>query len=106
MVLVPLPNESAVTVIHALVPKLICPYTIPRVLLSDNGPEFANQILCNICQQFQIKQTFVTAHHPASNVFVERTNKKFLDVLCILRVIFMTLGKIGFHMLQHQLMAQ
>ncbi len=66
---------------HAFVSHLICPYTIPRVLLSDNGTEFKNQILQGICNQFSIKQTLITAHHPASNGLVERTNRKILEIL-------------------------
>ncbi len=38
-VLAPLSDKSATTVAHALVSHLICPYTTPRVLLSDNGTE-------------------------------------------------------------------
>ncbi len=45
VVLTPLPNKSATTVAHALVSHLFCPYTTPRVLLSDNGTEFKNQVL-------------------------------------------------------------
>ncbi len=37
VVLAPLRNKSAVTVAHAIVSHLICPYTTPRVLFSDNG---------------------------------------------------------------------
>ncbi len=48
VVLAPLRNKSAVTVAHAIVFQLICPYTTPRVLLSDNGTEFKNQILADI----------------------------------------------------------
>ncbi len=55
IVLAPLPNESATTVAHVLVSHLICPYTTPRALLSDNGTEFKNQILQDICNQFSIK---------------------------------------------------
>ncbi len=44
-VLAPLPNKSATTVAHAIVSHLICPYMTPRVLLSDNGAEFKNQVL-------------------------------------------------------------
>ncbi len=80
-VLAPLLNKSATTVAHALVSNLICPYTTPRVLLNDNGTEFRNQILQNICTQFNIQQTFITTHHPASNVLVERTNRKILEIL-------------------------
>ncbi len=80
-VLAPLPNKSATTVAHALASHLICPYTTPRVLLSDNGTEFKNQILQYICTQFNIQQTIITTHHPASNGLVERTNRKLLEVL-------------------------
>ncbi len=65
---------------HALVSLLICPYATPRVL-SDNGREFNNQIRQDICKQFNIKQTFITAHHPASNGLVERTNRKIREIL-------------------------
>ncbi len=45
VVLAPLRNKSAVTVAHTMVSHLIFPYTTPRVLISDNGKEFKNQIL-------------------------------------------------------------
>ncbi len=44
----PLRDKSTVTVAHAIVSHLICPYTTPRVLLSDNGTEFKNHILADI----------------------------------------------------------
>ncbi len=80
-VLAPLPNKSTTTVAHAFVSHLICPYTTPRFLVSDNGTEFENQILQNICTQFNKQETFITTHHPASNGLVERTNRKILEVL-------------------------
>ncbi len=42
VVFAPILDKSAATVIHALVFHLICPYTNPRVLLTDNGTEFKN----------------------------------------------------------------
>ena len=81
VVLAPLQNKSANAVAHALVTHLLCPYTTPSVLLSDNGTEFKNEILHNICKQYNITQTFVAVQHPASNGLVERANKKILDVL-------------------------
>ncbi len=81
VVLAPLLNKSAVTVAHATMSRLTCPYTTPRILLSNNGTEFKNQVLADICSQYSIKQTFITAHHPASNGLVERSNKKILEIL-------------------------
>ncbi len=59
----------------------ICPYTTPRVLISDNGTEFRNQVLRDICTEFHIQQTFIASLRPASNGLVERTNRKILEIL-------------------------
>ena len=40
VVLAPLTDKSAAGVAHALITRLICPFTTPRVILSDNGAEF------------------------------------------------------------------
>ncbi len=71
-----LPNKSATTVAHVIVFHFMCPYTTPRVLLSDNGTEFKNQVLQEICTQFHIQQKFIASHHTASNGLVKRTNRK------------------------------
>ncbi len=81
MVLAPIKSKTAQAVAHALVTHLICPYTTPRVLLSDNGTEFCNTVIAEICANFEITQTFTTPYHPASNGLVERANRKILEVL-------------------------
>ncbi len=81
VVVTPLSTKTAPVVAHTLVSHLLCPYTTPTVFLSVNGTEFKNQILHNICQQYGITQTFITAHHPASNGLVERTHRKILEIL-------------------------
>jgi len=81
VVLATLPNKSAEAVAHALVTHVFCPFTTPRVILSDNGAEFKNQVLEAICHQYDILQTFTVAYHPVSNGLVERTNRKILEIL-------------------------
>ncbi len=61
--------------------SLICPYSAPRVLLSDNGAEFRNTFLEEISQQFGVKQCFTLIYHPASNGPVERANRKIMEAL-------------------------
>ncbi len=77
----PIPKDSATTMAHAIVSHLICPYTTPRLLLSDNGTVFKSQVLRDISTQFNIQQTFIKSHHPSSNGLVERTNRKILEIL-------------------------
>ncbi len=74
-------DKSAKSIAHALITHLICPFSTPRVLLSDNGTEFRNQLLEEFCKQFGIKQCFTVSYHPATNGLVERGNRKILDVL-------------------------
>ncbi len=66
---------------HVTVSHLICPYMTPRVLVSNNGTEFKNQVIRDICPQLHIQQTFIKSHHPASNGLVECTNRKILEIL-------------------------
>ncbi len=60
VVLVPLKEKTAPVVAHALVSKLCLVYSSPQVLLSDNGTEFRNALLSEICSQYNIKQTYIT----------------------------------------------
>ncbi len=81
VVLAPLKDKTVTVVAHALVTHLFCPFSTPRVVLSDNGAEFRNALVSKICSQFGIKQTITAAYHPASNGLVERANRKILEVL-------------------------
>ncbi len=81
MVLATLKNKTATLVAHALVTHLICPFSTPLVILSDNVAEFRNAVVSEIFSQFGIKQTFTAAYHPASNGLVVRANRKILEVL-------------------------
>ena len=46
----------------------------PRVILSGNGGEFSNDLLCEVCEQFNITMGFTAAETPWSNGSVERHN--------------------------------
>ncbi len=81
VILAPHKDKTAGAVAHAPIANLFCRYSTPRVLLSDNGTEFRNALLEEICRQFNIKQTFTVTYHPASNGQVERANRKILDAL-------------------------
>ncbi len=81
VVLAPLKDKSAKSVSHTLTTHLICPFSTPRVLLSDNVTEFRNQLLEEICKQFGMKRCFTVSYHPASNGLVKHANRKILDVL-------------------------
>ncbi len=49
-------------------------------MLSDNGAEFRNAVVAQICSKFGMIQTFTAAYHSASSGLVERANRKILEV--------------------------
>ena len=80
-ILVPLKDKSAKSVAKALIDEVFCKYNTPRHLLSDNGTEFNNAILEEICQIYNINKINIIAYHPASNGLVERQNRKIIQIL-------------------------
>ena len=58
VVLAALTDKTAGAVALTIVSKLFHVYSTPRVLLSDNGTEFRNALLKEICSQYNIKQAF------------------------------------------------
>ena len=81
VIMVPLKDKTAKAVAHALVTKLFLVHSTPRVILSDNGTEFRNAVLEEICKLYNVNQAFVTAYHPASNGLTERANRKILEAI-------------------------
>jgi len=81
VILALLSDKLASFVARVLIDHVINPFTTPKVILSDNGGEFRNQLIAELCTAFNIQQTFIVAHHPSSNGLVERANRKILEAL-------------------------
>ncbi len=54
-ILVPLKDKTAKSVATAVIDEVVCKFNSPSVLISDNGEEFNNQNLNEICSKFHIK---------------------------------------------------
>ena len=77
----PLQDKSTESVARGLVDRVFYPFDIPKRILSDNGTEFKNELLQEICSQYKISQSFTSSYHPQGNGLIERTNRKILEVL-------------------------
>ncbi len=77
-ILVPLQDKTSKSVATALFDKVFCKFNSPKLLTSDNGVKFNNQILNELCSKFQIKKCNLTAYHAASNGRVERQNREIV----------------------------
>ncbi len=62
-ILQPIQDKKAETIATTIFEKVICPYTTPKTVITDNGPEFNNAILAKICRIFNIKKINVHAYN-------------------------------------------
>lgn len=69
-----IPDKEAGTVVRALLTTWICVYGACRVLLSDPGREFHNQLLRVLAERFNIRVDVTAAQSAWSNGVCERHN--------------------------------
>ena len=72
--LCPLANKSASAVAKAIVGQLINRHGCVETILTDQGKEFQNAILTEICKNLKINKLNISAYHPSANGLVERMN--------------------------------
>ena len=89
-----IPNKKPDTIVKHMLKYFIQPFGQVESFLSDNGGEFINQQLLELCDIFGIKMKTTAAESPWSNGLIERHNlilsnmldKVLLDVGCNLDI--------------------
>lgn len=79
--LVPLPNKTAKEVAKAFKERILDRHGSPRVLITDNGTEFNNTLMEQLCSFYHVSKCNILPYHPASNGLSERLNRKVLNNL-------------------------
>ena len=79
--LVPLTGKTAGEVATALFDRIFCRYSAPQLIISDNGTEFNNALVSELCDILDINKVNILPYHPPSNGLVERVNRKVLDTI-------------------------
>ena len=79
--LVPLPNKSSEEVAKAIYENWICRNSPMDILITDNGKEFKNQVMEELCQNHGIKHRYTSPYHPQTNAQCERQNRTILAYL-------------------------
>ena len=69
---------NADTVVTFLYEEIICRFGAPRILQSDRGIHFVNELIQRLTKRFKIKHSLSSPYHPQSNELIERFNK----ILC------------------------
>ncbi len=96
-VIAPIKDKTAAHVAHALVNHVMCPHSSIPIILRNNGTEFGNAILNELCTQFRMRHSFITTYHPAAHRLVEGAHQKILQVLRPIVYALSITGKIGYH---------
>jgi hypothetical protein len=69
---IPAKTATASEAAHFIYNHLICRYGIPQSIQSDNGPQFANEVIENLTNILQIRHQFSTPYYPQANGRAER----------------------------------
>ena len=78
---VPIRNKDAVTVAKAFHKRWVCQYGAPLEITSDNGGEFASDVLKAYENLAGIEHHYTTAYHPQTNGKCERINPAITEYL-------------------------
>ena len=71
---VPIMKKTARIIAQVFYHEVICRYGCPKVLLSDNGTEFNNAIMTELCAFTRTEKIFTSTYRPQSNGVIERFN--------------------------------
>jgi transposase InsO family protein len=78
--LIPLADKRGTTVAQALA-RLIATHGVPKIIQSDQGTEFCNNIVERLCFYLEIDKRTSVAYSPRTNGLVERTNQTWVRIL-------------------------
>ena len=79
----PLPDKTAQSVADAFFNQVVCRFGMPSVIHSDQGREFDNKIMQELCLLGGAHKTRTTPYHPKSDGMVEGFNRTLLMMLAM-----------------------
>ena len=79
----PLPDKTAQSVADAFFSQIVCRFGMPIVIYSDQGREFENRIMQELCILCGSHKTRTTPYHPESDGLVERFNRTLFMLLAM-----------------------
>ena len=79
----PLPDKTTQSVADAFFSQIVCRFGMPIVIHSDQGREFENRIMQELCILCGSHKTRTTPYYPESDGLVERFNRTLLMMLAM-----------------------
>ena len=78
-----LSDKTAISVADAFFSNIVCRFGMPSVIHSDQGWEFENKVMHELCILGGSHKTKATPYHPESDGLVERFNRTLLMMLAM-----------------------
>src|SRR6266540_315631 len=77
----PLTHANARQVAKFIYKEIICRFSASRVLQSDRGMHFVNEVIQKLTDKFWIRHSLSSPYHPQSNKLVECFNRTLCEGL-------------------------
>ncbi|CAD7081775.1 unnamed protein product [Hermetia illucens] len=68
-------------IVNKILNNWIAYFGIPKEILTDNGPEFANKLMTKLCKKLSIDQKYISIYHPQSNGSTERIHARLKEYI-------------------------
>ncbi len=75
----PFKAANADIVATFLYEEIICRFEVSRILQSDRGTHFVNEVIQRLTKRFRIKYSLSSPYYPQSNRLIERFNKTLCE---------------------------
>ena len=79
----PLPDKTALSVVDTFFQYFVCRFGMPSVIHSDQGREFENKVMQELCLLCGAHKTRTAPYHPESDGLVERFNRTLFMMLAM-----------------------
>lgn len=81
LMLIPIPDQKSETIINKLINEYIYIFSAPKIILTDQAPNFISKLMGEFEKTFKIKHIKTTAFHPQSNGSLERAHAFVKDMI-------------------------
>ena len=68
-------EATAKVTVEFIYKGIICRHGCPKIILSDRGTHFNNEMVNELCKKFEIKHKLSSPYHPQTNGLVKRFNR-------------------------------
>ena len=75
-----IPDKSSTTIVSTLI-QVFCDFGLPKVIQSDNGTEYVNELVELFAKMAGIDHRLISAYHPRANGLAERYVKSAVNTV-------------------------